>query len=147
MPDAASQLTLPAVAHLGAAGAARAAGSAGDPSGQSGARAASEPASAWPPGGRVALAGGPTRLRITSPENAARLLRDPETPADLNTVALRAVVDPPVNEVVWYVDGLPVATAAYPYTARWRLQPGEHTFQVRLGSGASASRRVLVTVE
>ena len=164
-PDAASQLTLPAVAHLGAAGAARgaaaagavrvagaagsarAAGSAGDPSGQSGARAAAEQASAWPPGGRVALAGGPTRLRITSPENGARLLRDPETPADLNTVALRAVVDPPVNEVVWYVDGLPVATAAYPYTARWRLQPGEHTFQVRLGSGASASRRVLVTVE
>jgi penicillin-binding protein 1C len=128
-PDAASQLTLPAVAHLG------------------GARAAAEPASAWPPGGRVALAGGPTRLRITSPENGARLLRDPETPADLNTVALRAVVDPPVNEVVWYVDGLPVATAAYPYTARWRLLAGEHTFQVRLSSGASASRRVQVTVE
>jgi penicillin-binding protein 1C len=146
-PDAASQLTLPAVAHLGAAGASRAAGAAGDFSGKPGARAAAEPASSWPPGGRVALAGGPTRLRITSPENGARLLRDPETPADLNTVALRAVVDPPVNEVVWYVDGLPVATAAYPYTARWRLQPGEHTFQVRLGSGASASRRVLVTVE
>ena len=136
-PDAPSQLTLPAVAHLGTAGAARAAGAAAD----------AEQASAWPPGGKVALAGGPTRLRITSPENGARLLRDPETPADLNTVALRAVVDPPVNEVVWYVDGLPVATAPYPYTARWRLQPGEHTFQVRLGSGGSASRRVQVTVE
>ncbi len=138
-PDAASQLTLPAVAHVGAAGAAISAAAAG--------AAGPKPASAWPPGGRVALAGGPTRLRITSPENGARLLRDPETPAALNTVALRAVVDPPVNEVVWYVDGLPVATAAYPYTARWRLQPGEHTFQVRLGSGASASRRVEVTVE
>jgi penicillin-binding protein 1C len=138
-PDAASPLTLPAVARLGAAGAARSAAAV--------AAAAAEPGSAWPPGGRVALAGGPTRLRITSPENGARLLRDPETPAALNTVALRAVVDPPVNEVVWYVDGLPVATAAYPYTARWRLQPGEHTFQLRLGSGASASRRVQVTVE
>ena len=136
-PDAPSQLTLPAVAHLGTAGAARAAGAAAD----------AEQSSAWPPGGKVALAGGPTRLRITSPENGARLLRDPETPADLNTVALRVVVDPPVNEVVWYVDGLPVATAPYPYTARWRLQPGEHTFQVRLGSGGSASRRVQVTVE
>lgn len=140
-PDAASQLTLPAVAHLGASGAGRSAAATTTAS------AAAEPGSAWPPGGRVALAGGPTRLRITSPENGARLLRDPETPAALNTVALRAVVDPPVNEVVWYVDGLPVATAAYPYTARWRLQPGEHTFQVRLGSGASASRRVQVTVE
>jgi penicillin-binding protein 1C len=126
-PDAASQLTLPAVAHWGAR--------------------ADEPAAALPPGGRIVLAGGPVRLRITSPESGARLLRDPETPAALNTVALRAVVDPPVNEVVWYVDGLPFATAAYPYTARWRLQPGAHQFQVRLGAGASASRPVQVTVE
>lgn len=145
-PDAASQLTLPAVVHVGADNVARSAAAAAAQPG-SAAAAAAEPASAWPPGGKVVLAGGPTRLRITSPENGARLLRDPETPAALNTVALRAVVDPPVNEVVWYVDGLPVATAAYPYTARWRLQPGEHTFQVRLGSGASASRRVEVTVE
>src|SRR5205807_698700 len=148
-PDAASQLTLPAVAHLGAAEASRsaaAAGAVGETAGRrSGAGAA--PASSWPPGGRIALAGGPARLRITSPENGARLLHDPETPAELNTVALRAVVDPPVDEVVWYVDGLPVATAAYPYSARWRLQPGEHTFQVRLGSGGGASRRVQVTVE
>ena len=93
------------------------------------------------------LAGGPVRLRITSPENGARLLRDPETPAALATVALRTVVDPPVNEVVWYVDGLPLATAAYPYGARWRLQPGEHTFQVRLPSSGGASRPVHVTVD
>jgi penicillin-binding protein 1C len=160
-PDAASPLTLPAVVSRGtagaasaagaagaaAAGAARAAGAAAGASARSGAGAAPEPAASWPPGGRVALAGGPTRLRITSPENGARLLRDPETPAELNTVALRAVVDPPVDEVVWYVDGLPAVTAPYPYTARWRLQPGEHTFQVRLGSGGGASRRVQVTVE
>ncbi|HYL06250.1 MAG TPA: transglycosylase domain-containing protein [Thermoanaerobaculia bacterium] len=139
-PDAASQLTLPAVARWGTvAGAGTAIGF--------GAGEAAEPVTALPPGGRVVLAGGPTRLRITSPESGARLLRDPETPAELNTVALRVVVDPPVNEVVWYVDGLPFATAAYPYSARWRLQPGEHTFQVRLGAGKSASRPVQVTVD
>jgi len=143
-PDAASPLTLPAVAYRGTGGAA---GAVPGAAARSGAGAAPGPAASWPPGGRVALAGGPTRLRITSPENGARLLRDPETPADLNTVALRAVVEPPVDEVVWYVDGLPAATAAYPYTARWRLQPGEHTFQVRLGAGGGASRRVQVTVE
>jgi penicillin-binding protein 1C len=145
-PAAASRLTLPAVAHWGSAGAARAAGTgpAAEPVGTG---PAAEPAASWPPGGRIAPGGGATRLRITSPENGARLLRDPETPAALNTLALRAVVDPPVNEVVWYVDGLPVATAAYPYAARWRLQPGEHTFQVRLGSGGGASRPVQVTVD
>ncbi len=88
-----------------------------------------------------------SRLRITSPENGARLIRDPETPADLNSVALAAVVDPPANEVVWYVDGLPFATAPYPYTTRWRLRPGEHTFQVRLGSGGGVSRPVRITVD
>jgi penicillin-binding protein 1C len=145
-PDATSQLTLPAVAHWGARAAGPASGGAGG-AGSSGRGGADEPAAALPPGGRIVLAGGPVRLRITSPESGARLLRDPETPAELNTVALRAVVDPPVNEVVWYVDGLPFATAAYPYTARWRLQPGAHQFQVRLGAGASASRPVQVTVE
>ena len=128
VPDAPSLLTLPAVARLGPG-------------------AAADQAAVWPPGGRVVLAGGPVRLRITSPENGARLLRDPETPGDLNTVALRAVVDPAVDEVVWYVDGMPLATATYPYTARWRLQPGEHRFQVRLGSGGSVSRPVQVTVD
>jgi penicillin-binding protein 1C len=97
--------------------------------------------------GRVALAGGQVRLRITSPEAGARLLRDPETPADLNTVALRAVVDPPLNEAVWYVDGMPYATAPYPYTTRWPLQPGEHTFQLRLPARSDVSRPIRITVD
>jgi penicillin-binding protein 1C len=87
------------------------------------------------------------RLRITSPENGARLIRDPETPAELASVALTAVIDPPVNEVVWYVDDLPFATAPYPYTTRWRLLPGEHIFQLRLGSGGGVSRPVRITVD
>jgi len=88
----------------------------------------------------------PTRLRITSPENNVRLLRDPETPADLSTLALSVVVDPPVRQVVWYVDGRPYETVDYPYTTRWRLTPGEHTFQVRLPftEGASGAVRVIV---
>jgi penicillin-binding protein 1C len=86
-------------------------------------------------------------LKITSPEPGARLLRDPETPAGLDTLALRVVVDPPIGEVVWYVDGLPYATAPYPYTARWRLTPGRHTFQVKPPFPGSASRPVDITVD
>ncbi|HBL30942.1 MAG TPA: glycosyl transferase, partial [Acidobacteria bacterium] len=86
------------------------------------------------------------RLRITSPDNNVRLLRDPETPADLSTLALTVVVDPPVRQVVWYVDGRPYETVSYPYTARWKLVPGEHTFQVKLPltEGGSAAVRVVV---
>jgi penicillin-binding protein 1C len=102
------------------------------------------------PGGTVARAvldpSRPARLRITSPENGIRLLRDPETPADLSTLALTVVVDPPVRQVVWYVDGRPYETVDYPYSTRWKLAPGEHTFQVKLpfSEGASGAVRVIV---
>ena len=102
----------------------------------------------------MGLAAGPTlasnrpvRLRITSPEHKVRLLRDPETPADLSTVALTVVVDPPVRQVVWYVDGRPYETVGYPYTARWPLQPGEHTFQVRVPFRPEGSPEVRVIVQ
>jgi penicillin-binding protein 1C len=41
-------------------------------------------------------------------------------------------VEPPVAEVVWYVDGAPWLVVGPPYEARWPLVPGEHTFEVRL---------------
>jgi penicillin-binding protein 1C len=89
----------------------------------------------------------PVRLRITSPEHHTRLLRDPETPPALSTVALTAVVEPPVRQVVWYVDGRPYETTGYPYTARWRLVPGEHTFQVRVPFTPEGSPEVRVIVQ
>ncbi len=89
---------------------------------------------------------GPVRLRITSPENGLRLLRDPETPPEQSTLALTVIVDPPVPQVVWYVDGRPYETVAYPYTTRWKLTPGDHLFQVKLPlqPGASPGARVVV---
>jgi len=47
------------------------------------------------------------RIEITSPRQGLRLLFDPETPPEMNTLALRAVVDPAPEQVVWYVDGRP----------------------------------------
>lgn len=95
----------------------------------------------------TARAGEPVRVGISSPENGLRILRDPETPAAQATLALRAVVDPPVPQVVWYVDGRPFEVADYPYTARWPLQAGDHVFQARLPSVDAASARVSVAVE
>ena len=85
-------------------------------------------------------------MAVTSPTNGVRLARDPETPPELATVALEALVDPPVARVTWYVDGAPFAVAQHPYGARWRLIPGEHSFQARLPSG-TASRIVRVLVD
>ncbi len=86
-------------------------------------------------------------VSIVSPENGLRLMRDPETPEDQATLALRAVVDPAVPQLVWYVDGRPFRIADYPYTARLRLTPGEHTIQARLPDGPFYSRKVTIFVQ
>jgi penicillin-binding protein 1C len=87
------------------------------------------------------------RVTITAPEQGLRLLRDPETPPEAATMALRAVVRPTAPQLVWYVDGRPYETVDYPYTTRWPLAPGEHVFQARLPHSAGFSPRVLVLVE
>jgi penicillin-binding protein 1C len=89
----------------------------------------------------------PARVSITAPADGERLLRDPETPAALATLALTAVVDPPVPQVVWLVDGRPWKLVDYPYAARWPLAAGEHVFQALVPALGKSSARVTVTVE
>ncbi|MEO8276836.1 MAG: transglycosylase domain-containing protein [Thermoanaerobaculia bacterium] len=87
------------------------------------------------------------RIEIISPEKGLRLLRDPETPPSQNTLALRAVVEPALAQLVWYVDGKPFATVDAPFDARWPLRPGEHTIQARSPFTPARSRLVTVIVE
>jgi len=93
------------------------------------------------------LAAITTRVRITTPENGLRVVRDPETPAAEATVALKAVVSPAAREIVWWVDGAPFATVPWPYTARWQVTPGAHTFVARLPFVKLASPPVSIRVE
>jgi penicillin-binding protein 1C len=102
---------------------------------------------ALPPDAPPLLAGTTARVRITSPPNGLHVLRDPETPSRNATLALKAVVSPAVREVVWWVDGAPFAVAPYPYSVRWRVAPGEHSFVARLPFAPLASQRVTVRVE
>ena len=96
---------------------------------------------------RAVLERADVRLWITSPEDGLRVLRDPETPEDQATLALRAVVEPAVSQLVWYVDGRPYEVVDPPYTARLRLVPGAHVIEARLPTMASRSGRVRVLVE
>ncbi len=86
-------------------------------------------------------------LSVTSPEPHQRLLLDPETPPERSTLALSVVVDPPPEQVVWYVDGAPYRTVDYPFTTRWPLVPGDHTFQARVPYSEARSSVVRVAVE
>ncbi len=87
------------------------------------------------------------RLTITSPRGGERLLLDPEAPAAASSLALRVTAAGGAEQVVWYVDGHPWATVDRPFTARWPLQPGEHSFEARLPFANVRSRRVTVVVE
>jgi hypothetical protein len=96
----------------------------------------------WPPGAARFFRDAVVRLSIRSPEDGLRVLRDPETPPEQSTLALRVHVNPPVPQLVWYVDGAPYRVADYPYTVRW-----EHVFQARLIDGRTASSAVRVLVQ
>ncbi|WP_367617364.1 transglycosylase domain-containing protein [Plastoroseomonas hellenica] len=94
-----------------------------------------------------ALAATASRLSVVTPEHNSRLWRNPEAPARLNRIALRAAVRPQAAQVVWYVDGEPFAVADPNETVYWPMAPGVHRFQVRLPSDEAVSRPVRIVVE
>jgi len=89
---------------------------------------------------------GHPHIQITSPRSGLRLVRDPESPPG-DSIGLAAAVEPPVAQLVWYVDGHPFRVADRPYTTRWPLQPGVHEFQARLPFSKDASASVRITVD
>lgn len=86
-------------------------------------------------------------LSITTPEPNSRIWRNPEVPAAVNRLVLKASAEPAVPQVVWLIDGVPVATADPIRPFLWPMTPGEHRFQVRLPFQPTASRPVRIVVE
>jgi penicillin-binding protein 1C len=89
----------------------------------------------------------PVRLRIRSPQDGLRVLRNPSIPQARNTLALDVEVPERVAQMVWYVDDQPFRTVARGTVARWPLAPGTHRFQVGLPYRPEVSAVVTVTVE
>ena len=92
----------------------------------------------------VAAAAG---LAIVQPDPDSHVWRNPESPPGLNRLVLRATAGPGVQQIVWLVDGRPVAVAAPDAPLYWTMVPGRHRFQVRLPLQDDASRPVAVVVE
>jgi penicillin-binding protein 1C len=90
---------------------------------------------------------GHPALHVLAPRPGARVVRDPESPPSAATLALRVVVEPRTEQVVWYVDGAPWQVVPYPYTTRWPLVVGEHTFQARVPWTTVGSVPVRVVVQ
>ncbi len=86
-------------------------------------------------------------LAIIQPDPDTHVWRNPEAPPGLDRLVLRAAASPAVPQVVWLVDGKPVATAAPDAPLYWVMTPGRHRFQIRLPLQDSESRPVSVDVE
>lgn len=89
---------------------------------------------------------GAPRVRIEEPRNQVELVFDPETPAELSTLRLSAKVTPLDAELVWLVDGEPVAKVRYPFDYRWPIRPGTHVISATLANEAVHSGPVTVRV-
>jgi penicillin-binding protein 1C len=85
-------------------------------------------------------------LALVEPRSGVRYTWDPDTPPEFATIRLRANVEPVNEEVVFLVDGTPVAKVGFPHEARWTLTPGHHTIQAAFARRAEASEPVVITV-
>jgi penicillin-binding protein 1C len=56
-------------------------------------------------------------------------------------------VEPKVQQIVWLLDGKPIATASPDVPLSWTMIPGRHRFQVRLPLQDDASKVLNLVVE
>lgn len=96
-------------------------------------------------GGRPVVAAD-AELALVEPRAGVKYTWDPDTPPEFATIRLRADADPVDEEVVFLVDGTPVAKVGYPHEARWTLSPGKHTVQAVFARRSEASAPVTITV-
>jgi penicillin-binding protein 1C len=87
------------------------------------------------------------RIAITEPRAASRFLFDPDTPRELSTVRLAASVAPATEEIVWLVDGSPVAQVGWPHELRVALSPGSHTIRAAFVHREGKSAPVVISVD
>lgn len=79
----------------------------------------------------------PAELAIASPRSGEIFLVEPGYDRRTQTLRLQAVVSPPTPRITWMLDGTRVATAAWPYEARWQLERGRHRLEVVAGARRS----------
>ena len=85
-------------------------------------------------------------IAIKEPIDGSVFRFHPDTPRQLQSIALRANVTPTVPEIIWYVDGEPFQKVSYPYTTRWQLRAGSHALQARFPHADIQSGVITITI-
>jgi penicillin-binding protein 1C len=81
-------------------------------------------------------------VAVTEPRVAARYLFDPDTPREFSTIRFAANVSPPTAQIIWVVDGQPVAQVGYPHHLRWSMQRGPHSVRAELAGHPTRSQAI-----
>ncbi|MBW8888705.1 MAG: transglycosylase domain-containing protein [Fibrobacteres bacterium] len=68
-------------------------------------------------------------LSITSPRGGSRFFIDPEMPEGASVLPIACRIDPAPATVLWLADGEEVAEVKFPFTLKWPMRAGPHTFQ------------------
>jgi penicillin-binding protein 1C len=87
------------------------------------------------------------KISITEPRALSRYLYDPDTPRELSTIRLAAAVAPATEEIVWLVDGSPIAQVGWPHELRVPLSPGSHTIRAAFAHREGQSAPVSVVID
>jgi penicillin-binding protein 1C len=85
------------------------------------------------------------RVNILEPLNGTEVIRDPEAPDGVTTLALRAAA-PPDTQVLWEIDGAPIAVSEAPHTLRWPVEAGAHTILARIALTNVEAKPVRIVV-
>lgn len=86
-------------------------------------------------------------ITILHPHSGTRLIIDPETPGEFQSIPLQVRVNPVIPEVLWLVDGEEYSAAGFPYTSRWNLKQGIHTIQAKFARAHIYSEKITVEVK
>lgn len=83
-------------------------------------------------------------VTITAPRPSEAFVIEPGYNRSHQSLALEVEVDPPVDLVEWRVDGRTIDRAEWPYSGRWRLEPGVHELVAVAGARRSAPVQITV---
>lgn len=97
-----------------------------------------------PPSGLTAEA-RELRIQIRSPRDGAVLTLMPDLPRRAQRLPLEAIVEGAPRRLRWFVNGKEIGAPAFPYRARWALEPGQH--EVVAEADGVRSEPVRVTVK
>ena len=87
------------------------------------------------------------KIIINEPADQSKIFFETDTPEEFQTLALKTIVEPAVEKILWVIDDKPYKIQSYPYTSRWCLRPGKHIVWVKMLDTGQESDKVFFVVE